>query len=366
MTERVWILGAPDLEMDAIEQLLDSAGEVIAYAQTLDSDHRWRRVHDGNAYAKPDVYARLPVCPEKTFYFIECHAIMVDFMGKALRAPPAWIECNSKIIEHHRPGDLYPGSFECGQPPTKFLPASSIGQVIRELASLGRLGLTDLERLANLGQLPSGRLASIVPVESLAELAPSTSSPHLWPREHHCLGNPGEWVLGGFRGMWKVGEKMSDPNLVRPVGIPQDILLIAACDHCLGAAYAGECSGVYPLDVLGYRTKVRAAVRKCTEKEVSQDIEKAFKCLDKAQRIVLGNSTFSDVRGMELPELTDAGAYLNISYLAGPVEDASGRKKITCRGRSDDIEGFFTWAKEEGMTDVHGDLASGFGEAYLL
>jgi hypothetical protein len=361
MTERIWILGAPDLEMDAIEQLLESAGEVIAYAQTLDSDHRWRRVHDGNAYKGSEAYARLPVCPERTFYFIECHAIMVDLMGKALRVSPDWIEYNSQTIEHHRLSDLHPESAGYARPSAEFLPASSIGQVIAELASLGRLE----KKQQPYGQQPCGRLASIVSVKSLAELAPSTLSPHRWPREYHCLGNPGEWVLGGFRGMWKVGEKMADPNFVTPVGIPQDILLVAACDHCLRAAYAGECSGVYPLDVLGYRTKVRAAIRKCTEKEVSQDIEKTIKCLDKAQKIALGNQAFLDFRGMELPELADTAAYMKVSYLAGPVEDASGRKKIMCSGERVEIEAFFEWANEEHMTDIHGDPVCGYGGAYL-
>src|SRR5690606_25622302 len=38
------------------------------------------------------------------------------------------------VIDHHRPGD--PGY---GRPPEEFLAASSIGQVITELARLGRL-----------------------------------------------------------------------------------------------------------------------------------------------------------------------------------------------------------------------------------
>jgi hypothetical protein len=343
--------------MDAIEKLLDSAGETIAYAQTLDPDGTWRRVHDGNAYKKSDVYARLSVCAEQTFYFVECRAVLINLAGAALRAPPAWIERNSKIIDHHQPG-----SHGYGKAPKNFLPASSIGQVICELARLGRLANIGHQTRPEYPPL-SGWLASIVPAESLERLAHFTALP--WPREHHCIGNPGEWVLEGFRGMWKVGEKMTDPNLVAPVGIPHNILLIAACDHCLRAAYAGDCPGVYSLEVLGYRTKLRAAIRKCSEKEVSQDFEKAFKGLNEAPKIVLGNYSFADVRGRELPELADTGTYLNISYLTGPLQDPSGRKKIVWSGDPKEIEGFVGWVRDQRLLDIHVDLSREIVEAFL-
>lgn len=48
MTDRLWILGAPKPEMQAIETLLTECGERVAYAL----DERGERVHAGNAYRR--------------------------------------------------------------------------------------------------------------------------------------------------------------------------------------------------------------------------------------------------------------------------------------------------------------------------
>src|SRR5690606_29652708 len=107
---RVWILGAPDPEMELIERLLRKCGESVVYA----TDENGKRVHPGNAYRCP-----VPAVPEgATVYAVEC----IDVI------PEGWVR-----IDHHRPGD--PGY---GCPPSVFFPASSIGQVITELDLLGR------------------------------------------------------------------------------------------------------------------------------------------------------------------------------------------------------------------------------------
>ena len=114
---RLWILGAPDPEMQAIETLLRECGERVAYAL----DERGERVHAGNAYAdgctwyspeQPDPTAPGAVAGEDyTLYCVEC-------------APTARDRVR---IDHHRPGD--PGY---GRPPSEFMPASSLGQVDRK------------------------------------------------------------------------------------------------------------------------------------------------------------------------------------------------------------------------------------------
>src|SRR5690606_131322 len=105
---RVWILGAPDPEMELIERLLRKCGESVVYA----TDALGYRVHPGNAYRCPT-----PEVPEgSTVYAVECLDVL----------PEGWVR-----IDHHRPGD--PGY---GRPPEEFLEASSIGQVIAELATM--------------------------------------------------------------------------------------------------------------------------------------------------------------------------------------------------------------------------------------
>src|SRR5690554_6037863 len=126
MTDRIWVLGAPDPEMEMIERLLVEAGERIEYA-TVWRDGVRRRVTAAEAYA-PDVEIGAGLRGLRaTAYMVECApAVLVgssvdgiDWAGAAI------------TIDHHRPGD--PGY---GRPPAEFLAASSIGQVIAELARL--------------------------------------------------------------------------------------------------------------------------------------------------------------------------------------------------------------------------------------
>jgi hypothetical protein len=110
MTDRLWILGAADPEMEAIEALLRECGERVTHA-----DRRGQRVTPGDAYR-----ADLPLCvPDVAEYiWVESdhdHAVFPD-------------EVTERRIDHHRPGD--PGY---GRPPAEFLSASSIGQVLEVL-----------------------------------------------------------------------------------------------------------------------------------------------------------------------------------------------------------------------------------------
>lgn len=106
MNNRIWTLGAPHPEMEMIERLLRHCGETVVYATMPDG----QRVRPETAYRCP-----IPDVPaDATVYAVEC----IDTL------PDGWIR-----IDHHRPGD--PGY---GRPPEEFLPASSLGQVIAELA----------------------------------------------------------------------------------------------------------------------------------------------------------------------------------------------------------------------------------------
>lgn len=116
MSARIWILGAPGPEMAAIETLLLECGETVAYAL----DARGERVHPGNAYAPECTWH--DSAPEAdwwdSIYTVECEPTTRDRI----------------VIDHHRPGDR-----GYGRPPSEFLAASSIGQVVAELARLRRL-----------------------------------------------------------------------------------------------------------------------------------------------------------------------------------------------------------------------------------
>src|SRR5690606_33115174 len=140
----IWILGAPDPEMAMIERLLAEVGERVVHAL----EGGGQRVHPGSAYRAEALSA--PVPDGAPVYAVECG-------GPAIPA-------GAVVIDHHRPGD--PGY---GRPPKEFMSASSIGQVIAELARLDVLpedwryvGIhpddpTYWDRAGELVPLPGGR-----------------------------------------------------------------------------------------------------------------------------------------------------------------------------------------------------------------
>lgn len=263
---RLWVLGAPDPEMELIERLLRGLGESIVYA----TDESGRRVHPGSAYRCP-----VPSVPEgATVYAVEC----IDEL------PAGWIR-----IDHHRPGD--PGY---GRPPSEFLPASSIGQVLVELDRLG--------------------VAARIPAKAIL-----------------------------------------------------DAILAAAADHCLAAAYRGECPGVDPDALMRWRVETRATFQRRPSADILADVERAREALRKAPTTDIGGCAVRDLRDRAIPELPDAAMREGVAYLA-TVSDRDGRTRIIIGGHTTPktVQAFLTeWVPAQGLVDIYGDPARGFAGGYL-
>ena len=94
MTDRIWILGAPDPEIAAIEALLRECGEHVAYAL----DAPGKRVTPATAYQ--------PAALSVTEYLgdrLDVFAVECDGLGGLLI--PLASATTSYVIDHHRPGD---------------------------------------------------------------------------------------------------------------------------------------------------------------------------------------------------------------------------------------------------------------------
>ena len=307
MSSRIWILGAPDPEMEAIESLLTQVGETVAFALGDDGE----RVNPRNMYQ-----ARLaePITAN-TVYEVECMVANRD----QLIAP------ETVTIDHHRPGD-----FGYGKPPAEFMSASSIGQVLR-----------------------------------------------------------------------LIGQKT----------IPLGLYLTAAADHCLGAAYRGECPGVDPDALMTWRAESRAKFQGRTPNQILADIDAAQKEIKQSKLIQIGDyqhcgptgkcgcgpnsyGSGTDISGTyygtgdcycdcwgcnhifpagvihdmrretPIPELPEAAMRLDAAYVSGPLNGPDGRKKYTCSGRPEHIKWFLKWAPSQGLTDTYGDPARGFAGGY--
>lgn len=362
MSNRVWILGASDPEMEAIEALLRECGERVVYALGP----------DGERVTSREMYRARLSTPATAGVAYEVECMVAD------RATILSERCIT--IDHHRPGD--PGY---GRPPAEFLPASSIGQVVAVLARLDLL--RDWARSSFMSSNPPG---TIHVDHHRGDMV-----------QPHCAIVATAQPYEGWAGQHAVRE------------IPDDIVFAAAADHCLGAAYRGECPGVHPDALMQWRVESRAKFQGVAPKTILAAIEAARGELaaaptlrettrDDVRRAVEGweydrmangrlpdvetwtsardahlqsicPDAMDDVRDMRrpepIPELPEAATRDGVAYVSGPLVDPRdpGRAKYTVSGPADVVRAWMeTWAPAQGMVGIYGDPARGFaGGGYM-
>lgn len=265
--EVLFVLGAADPEMKAIERLLAAQG-----LATMDAKVDGKRVYPANAYkaACPED-ARAVLARGGSVYLVEC-----------IDAAPA----GAIRIDHHKPG--HPGY---GRPASEYWDASSLGQTVRALR--GALG--------------------------------------------------------------------------RTVDVTPEMRMIAAADHCLGAAYQGDCPGVDPDALMRWHVAARAAYEGRDGEALLRDVESARAALRAAPRVELAPGLVAaDMRDHPVAELLMAAAREGQCCLSA-VKARDGRVKIGCLvGSRDQVDAFMhTWTKAQGLVDVYGDAVRGFAGAYV-
>lgn len=239
-------------------------------------------------------------------------------------ALPGLVE-GARTIDHHRPGD--PGY---GLPPRAYLQASSLGQVLMRLYGAEEIWLV--------GDRPT----LCVPCERCAEL---TRSPYDYVR------------------------------------VPTSLLIIAAADHCLAAAYRGECPGAAPSMVRSFRLRSRAQHQGRSVEALQADVEQASRLLRAAPRLTLGGAPVADMRPGrgapcgehgptcdgsqatcwgDVPELPEAAAYLGLPFLAIPRPGPGGRKLVLQAASPEAVEAFLTQPERFQIRQTYGDPARGF------
>lgn len=305
----LYVLGASDPEMEAIEKLLVGYGQPFVYAEIPGSPGK--RVHPGCMYR-----AALPAdAPRaRNYVLVEC-AFAEGGGGPAEGAEVI-------TVDHHRPGDA-----GFGLPPHRFLEASSVGQVYLHLVA--RYGLTGCDDL---------RFATA------------------WELD---IDNTHTWYVDSSATTGAIQRSACE-------GVPMWIVHTAAADHCLAAAYRGECPGVDPDALMQYRAKARAAFQKRPVEDILADIEYSTKALHASQLLYFGGLGVADMRrDPPFPELPEAACRSNCPYLAGPLKGPDGRMKYVISGPAEVVQ---AWLDGEGfagnLSDRYGDPARGFGGGY--
>lgn len=265
MQDIIFVLGASDAEMTAIQKLLTDLGVTFVFA-----NHGGRRVHPAV------MYHANPLCFRK-----EVKLVLVEC---GFSSPPDnEILC---VIDHHQEGD--PGF---RKPPSEFWEASSIGQTFHFLNCLG-LDLT--------------------------------------PTEEHRF--------------------------------------VAAADHCLGAAYKGQCPGIDVEALKAWRLASRAEYQDIPLERIQENVEKAYVTLEQATSIALDSGIYVKDMRRDTPvkELPEAAMRQGVAYLCGPVSRCDGMDKYTASGSPEVIRAFMeVWAPSQGLVNIYGDPMRGFAGGYL-
>jgi hypothetical protein len=150
--------------------------------------------------------------------------------------------------------------------------------------------------------------------------------------------------------------------------LADEILLAAAADHCLAAAYRGECPGVDPDRLMRWRAESRAKFQGRPVEAVLADVERAREALRAAPEIDLTPSiTARDMRGQKIQELPEASAREGLCFIADGLPGRDGLVKVVCQsGTPEQIRAFMeAWGPAEGLQDIYGDPARGFAGGYL-
>lgn len=178
--------------------------------------------------------------------------------------------------------------------------------------------------------------------------------------DHHRPGDPGyglppaEYMAGSSLG-----------QLLARLGLEPtpEQRLIAAADHCLTAAYAGQCPGVDPDALMHWRAQARAGFQRRAVAEVLADIDLAIAVLQGAPFVVIAGEEVADLRGRSVPELPEAAARIGRGFLASMTE--RGRMKMSIMGAgSDAVAAWMSSAAADGLTGIYGDPARGFAGGY--
>jgi hypothetical protein len=245
------------------------------------------------------------------------------------------------VLDHHRPDD--PG-FD--RSPQDFFIASSLGQLIETLCESSSIDFPTWDKSdCPYGQTPEPGVARFWRTKHVACLAGDET------RRVDC----GSRISDDEKGTRPVFRTVRSVRQMRVV--PYELVLVAAADHCLGAAYRGACPGVDPDDLQLWRAMSRAAFQKRDVAFVLRDIDAAIAAINAAPRITLSGAEVVDLRGAHVPELPEAQARLGVSVLCDGLPDRDGRGKVNLMGTPSACRAFL-----DALDSLGCDPDSGYGD----
>lgn len=176
--------------------------------------------------------------------------------------------------------------------------------------------------------------------------------------DHHRPGDPG--YSKPPEKFWE-GSSIGQVYRLLDVHPSKEDKMIAAADHCLAAAYRGQCKGIDGDELMKFRISSKAKHNKLEELVIKTRLEKAKKALLSAQEVedLPGVLNMSKGHTAELPE---AAARCGSAYLAIVKDRGKGRKLVIGGDASKEtVTRFMTWfGPKLGLTNIYGAPGRGF------
>ncbi|MEO7068737.1 MAG: hypothetical protein ABI114_17645 [Rhodanobacter sp.] len=139
--------------------------------------------------------------------------------------------------------------------------------------------------------------------------------------------------------------------------------LVAAADHCLGAAYQGECPGIDAHELMDWCVQQRAAFQKRPVEEVIAELRHSQAVI--RQLAVDGLADLRSLPGGTVPAAPEAACREGVAVLT-TVIDRDGRQKVGLLGATkDQVTQFLSGQLVTELVDYYGDPARGFAGGYV-
>lgn len=155
-------------------------------------------------------------------------------------------------------------------------------------------------------------------------------------------------------------------QLLRALGLAPTTTqrLLAASDHCLTAAYQGECPGVDPEELLFLRASWQAKIANKPLHEVIDSILLAARLVERAYRKELGESRFLDPTKVPAG-LPEGSAYAGKAVRYRTLGPAYELKEMLKGATPAQIRGFMLEHQRAGRM-VYGNPYRGYAGAYFM
>lgn len=180
--------------------------------------------------------------------------------------------------------------------------------------------------------------------------------------DHHFPGDPG---YGFPPDRYWAGSSIGQVCNYLRVEPNERLMIIAAADHCLGAAYRGLCPDVDPTMLRRWRSQSRAAWRRLSVDKFTHEVDLAIEAVRGLPMIEVGGHLFADATDREISELSEASAISGIPVMYALHDTRSGRNKAgALNGTPEAMTAWLNWAFAN-LRDAYGDPHRGFAGGYL-